>query len=109
MINNKVKSYIGFAKRSRKFKAGTNALKTVKKDLFLLIICKTASQNTLKEAEKLSERFNCPLIQTVNQTVEEIADKENCKLVGILQRELAKAIILNAGEDFKTISGGINE
>ena len=109
MQNNKIYTYVGFARRAGKFKAGLNAIKTVKKGVELLLICHTASPNAIKEAEKLSERFFCPLFKTVTFTVEEMMDKENCKLVAILDAELAKAIISNAGEDLEEISGGRNE
>lgn len=109
MQNNKIFTYVGFARRSGKFKAGVNAIKTVKKGVELLMLCKSASPNAIKEAEKLSERFFCPLYKTVTFTVEDMMDKENCKLVAILDAELAKAIISNAGEDLRDISGGRNE
>ena len=109
MQKNKVLTYIGFAKRAGKFKTGTNAIKTVKSEVYLLIICKTASENAQKEAVKLAERFGCPLYESVNFTVEEIADKENCKLMAILDFELSKAIIANMGNDFKEFSGGIRD
>ena len=109
MQNNKIYTYVGFARRAGKFKAGLNAIKTVKKGVELLLLCHSASPNAIKEAEKLSERFFCPLFKTVTFTVEEMMDKENCKLVAILDAELAKAIISNAGEDLEEISGGRNE
>ncbi|MBR2337525.1 MAG: hypothetical protein IKA61_06250 [Clostridia bacterium] len=109
MQRNKIYSYVGFARRAGKFKAGMNAIKTVKKGVELLILCKSASPNAVKEAKNLSERFFCPLYMTKAFTVEEMVDKENCKLVAILDCELAKAIISNAGEDLEEISGGRNE
>ena len=109
MQNNKIFTYVGFARRAGKFKAGLNAIKTVKKGVELLILCHTASSNAIKEAEKLSERFFCPMYKTITFTVEDMMDKENCKLVAILDYELAKAIISNAGEDLEEVSGGRNE
>ena len=108
MQNNKIFSYVGFAKRALKLKAGTNAIKTLKKDVYLLIACQTASPNAIKEAVKLSQRFGCPLFRTNGFTLENLISKENCKLIAILEPQLAKAIILNAGEDLKDFSGGIN-
>ena len=106
MINNKIFTYVGFSMRAGKLKTGVNAIKTVKKGIYLIIVCNTASANSVKEAEKLSSRFYCPLYQTVTFTVEELVDKENCKVIAILEQELAKAIIKNAGEDLKEFSGG---
>ena len=109
MQKNKIFSYVGFAKRARKFRSGTNAIKTIKNGVFLILVCHTASPNAIKEAEKLSERFFCPLYKTKTFTIEDMMDKENCKLVAILDYELAKAIISNAGEDLEEISGGRHE
>lgn len=109
MQNNKIFSYVGFAKRALKLKAGTNAIKTVNKGVYLMLVCETASQNAKNEAIKLAERFSCRLFETCGFTIENLINKENCKLVAILEPELAKAIILNAGEDLKDISGGKNE
>ena len=109
MQNNKIYTYVGFARRAGKFKAGLNAIKTVKKGVELLLLCHSASPNAIKEAEKLSERFFCPLYVAKTFTIEDMMDKENCKLVAILDAELAKAIISNAGEDLEEISGGRNE
>ena len=109
MQNNKIYTYVGFARRAGKFKAGLNAIKTVKKGVELLLLCHSASPNAIKEAEKLSERFFCPLYKTKTFMIEDMMDKENCKLVAILDYELAKAIISNAGEDLEEISGGRNE
>ena len=109
MQNNKIFTYVGFAKRAQKLKAGTNAIKTLKKDVYLMLVCETASPNAIKESEKLSERFGCPLYKTCGFTLENLINKENCKIVAILEPQLAKAIISNAGEDLKEVSGGKNE
>jgi len=109
LVKNKIFTYVGFAKRARKLKTGTNAIKTVKNGVYLIIVCKTASENAKKEAKKLAERFYCPLYETVNFTVEELADKENCKITAVLDLELAKAITNSAGEDLKEVSGGYKD
>lgn len=105
MLKNKIFTYVGFAKKARKLKTGTNAIKTVKNGIYLIVICNTASENTFNEATKLAERYRCPLYKTITFTVEELIDKENCKLLAILDLELAKAIMANAGEDLKEFFG----
>ena len=109
MQRNKIFTYVGFALRARKLRTGTNAIKTVKNGVYLLIVCKSASQNAKKEGVKLAEKFNCPIYESVSFTVVELTDKENCKLTAILDFELAKAIIANAGEDLKEFSGGYKD
>ena len=109
MKNNKIFTYVGFAIRARKIKTGTNAIKTVKNGVYLMLVCNTASENAKKEALKLAERFCCPLYESIGFTVEELTGKENCKLAAILDLELAKAIIANAGYDLKEFSGGYKD
>ena len=106
MQNNKIFTYVGFAKRAGKLKAGTNAIKTLRNGVYLIIVCKTASENASKEAVKLSQRFYCPLLITKTFTVEELIGKENCKMLAVSEPELAKAILSNVGEDLTEFSGG---
>ena len=61
MEKSKAFTFIGFAIRARKVKMGVNAVKTLKKAV-LLILCHTASENTLKEAVSLSNKLNAKLL-----------------------------------------------
>ena len=56
MENNKAYTFIGFAMRTMKYKVGMNACQTLKK-ANLVIVCKSASENTVKEAVKLAKNY----------------------------------------------------
>ena len=107
MQKSKVLTYIGFAKKSGNLRSGVNAINTIR-TANLLIVCATASQNTVKEAIKLSAKFSCPIMES-KISVEEITGKENCKLIAITEGNLAKAILDNKDENFTLISGGMKE
>lgn len=107
MQRSKVLTYIGFAKKSGNLRSGVNAINTLK-TANLLIVCATASQNTVKEAVKLSVKFSCPIVES-KVLIEEITGKENCKLIAITEGNLAKAILDNKDENFTLISGGMKE
>ena len=107
MQRSKVLTYIGFAKKSGNLRSGVNAINTLK-TANLLIVCATASQNTVKEAVKLSVKFSCPIVES-KVLIEEITGKENCKLIAITEGNLAKAILDNKDENFTLISGGCKE
>ena len=92
-------TYIGFAIRARKFKVGVNAVKTLKK-AELLILCRSAAANTVKEAKKLAVKLKAPLIKTVKKDLEEITYIGNGKLMAVLDKELTKAILSAMGEEF---------
>lgn len=104
MQRSKAETFLGFARRSGNLRAGVNAIAMLKK-VYLLIICRTASANTRKEAEKLAVKFACPLMET-GVPAEKISGKENCKLLAVTDGELAKAITENADDNFTIISGG---
>lgn len=100
MINKgKAVTFVGFSIRARKCKIGVNACKTLK-SAELIILCKTAGEDTKKEAYALKNKFNCELIITNGFTLEEITFKDNAKVMAITDCSLAKGITENLQEDF---------
>lgn len=95
----KAQTFIGFAMRTGKFRIGTNACQTLKK-AYLVIVCKSASDNTKKEVAKIAKNFNAKLIETQARTLEELTHRENAKVMAIADKGLAKAITDNIGNDF---------
>ena len=98
----KAKTFIGFAIRTGKFTIGLNAIETLKRSN-LIICCNTISENSLKKAKKLANKFNCPLIQTVSEKLEDITFKENAKAMAVYDVKLAKAILENLDQDFNRL------
>ena len=107
MQKSKVLTYLGFAAKSGNLRSGVNAIATLRR-ADLLIICKTASQNTVKDASKLATRLGCPLVQSAI-TTESISGKENCKLLAVTESNLARAVLDNLDDNFTLISGGCKE
>ena len=99
----KVDTFIGFVIRSGKYKIGTNACATLKK-AELMIVCNTASENTKKDALKLSKKLRCELYETIGKQLAESVFKEKAKVMAITDKALAKAIIENAENDLKGIN-----
>ena len=105
MPNGKIATYIGFARRARKVKVGVNAISTVKGRIPLMIVCATASENTLSDAKSLAKKHGAKLVMTKSITVEDFFDKENARLAAILDDSLAKAILENLTEEYQIIGG----
>ena len=53
MQRSKAESYIGFCIRAGKLTCGFNAVATLHKDVYLLLLCGTASENAVKQALSL--------------------------------------------------------
>ncbi len=95
----KVETFIGFAMRARAFKIGVNACNTLKK-ASLIIVCNTASENTVKDALKLSKRFRCKIIKSTGKPLSEYVHRENAKVMAITDFKLTEAVLANVNEEF---------
>mgnify|MGYP007047167036 CR=1 FL=1 len=98
----KVFTYIGFAKKSGNLRVGANSIETLRKRVYLVMLCRTASDNARATAEKFSRTFGCPLYDSGEYTLEELTLKEDCKTAA----KLAEAIIAVApAYGLKLLSG----
>ena len=98
----KAETFIGFAVRAGKFRSGANTLSTLKK-AYLILVCKTASENTVKLAEKYAEKYRCRALLSTERALSDISHKEGIKIAAITDFSLAKAVTENAVPDFKEI------
>lgn len=98
----RTQTFLGFAVRAGKFRTGFNSVASLKK-VYLLVVCRTASENSLGEAKKLAKKFNCPLIKTEKETLEEIIYKHNAKIMAVTDKSLALAAKADSEKDFITV------
>ena len=92
----KIENYLGFAIKAGKLLYGIDNVEASKKRKYLLIICKTASENLVKSAYRYAEKNNIPIIQA-ERVLEEMIYKSNCKLIAVQDSNLAKAMIETVG------------
>ena len=103
----KVETFIGFIIRAKKCKVGGNAINTLKK-AHLIIVCKSASQNTLLLALKFGKRFRCAVLKTENKLLEEYTCISNGKIMAVTDFALAKAVTENMEKDLTILNGEEN-
>lgn len=92
LTNSKLKSYLGFSIKSNKIIFGIDNLETTKKNVSLVICCKTLADNSFKKLCSLCNKRKWILVQTNNLTISELISRENCRILGILDTNLADAI-----------------
>ncbi len=90
MRENKIAAYLGFALRARKVVLGVGAAQTAH-GICLLVVDRTASENSRKEIEKIRKRENCPLVEV--DDLEGMTGKAYCKLAAVREENLARAIL----------------
>lgn len=105
MQQDKIHSYIGFAIRANKVRLGVNAIASLKGSIPLLLLCNTASDNTKKEAMALAAKYHSAVVLSKTERLEDLFNKENCKLGAILDKSLAEAILNNLNEKFVRLGG----
>ncbi len=102
---NKIETYVGFALRAGKVTLGVNAIQTVKKGVYCLLLDRGTAKNSRKEIEKTRTRFDCPLVEV--DDLGALVRKEGCKAAAIKDISLAGAIVREAGAQGLTIEGVI--
>ena len=103
MKNNKILGLIGLAARARKVSFGADSveLEAQKNKVYLIILAQDSSSRTKEKFQKISEKYNIPII--ITQTIEELSKaigKSNNAILGIEDINLASEIqkINNGGE-----------
>lgn len=100
----KVESYLGFCIKARKIALGSGTVDLLRRGVYLVMVCSTASENTRKLAIKFKNRFSCPLV-VCKKGLENVVHKSGCKIAAVKDEGLAKAICDNLDEDYELCDG----
>lgn len=104
-MNSKIKTYLGFCKKSGKLVIGFNEIEKRTKKIYLIIIEKATGENTFKKIVKKAQEKSCPLLICNASLTEYVC--EECKTVAIGNKSLADAITENIDGDFSLYQGGL--
>ena len=90
---NKISAYIGFAIKSGSVLYGIDNIINTSKKIQLIIMCNTNNQKVKFKLENYAEKNATKLIETKNITLNEITHKNNVKVIAILNKNIATAIL----------------
>lgn len=107
MAQSKAGTFIGFCIKAGKISLGSNAIGTLRKNVYLLIIDGSAAKNSYRYALKYKNRFNCPLL-VCKEGFEDVVHKPFCRLAAISDKNLAEAIINSGDNNYELYTGGSN-
>lgn len=86
----KIKGYLNIAKKAGYVIIGGEKLENYNKKLYLVIYDKSAQKNTLKIVEKIKDKD----IKTIElENLETLININNCKIIGIKNKNLSDIII----------------
>ena len=90
-ISQKLRTYIGFAKKSRSIIYGVDNFE--KKHVDLILISKSLGINARKKCEKIAEKNSIKIFQLESSEFHEMGfESEKIKAMAIINFQLAKAI-----------------
>lgn len=103
MKNNKILGLIGLAARARKISYGADSveLQVQKRKVYLIILAQDSSERTKEKFQKISEKYNIPIIIIGNiENLSKAIGKSNKAILGIEDINLSNEIqkIYDGGE-----------
>ena len=88
----KIKTYLGFAVKSGNIIFGSDKLFESKKRSFLVLICSTQNEKVTNKVVNFCKKDNIKFIKLKDIILAELLGRDNCKVVGISDFNLANAI-----------------
>ena len=103
--NDKIETYLGFCIKSGKAVFGLDRAETLKRPAALLLADQSFSDGSMKRAQRLAAKFRCPLMICEGVALGELLHRPACKLVAVLEKNLAAAILSAAerNDNFKLL------
>lgn len=108
MRNNKFEAYIGFSIKSGKIIFGFDKIVESKKGLALVIFDESTNVKIVNKLISFCEYKNITLVKS-KVLLKDLTKRDNVKAVGLLDKNLASAIIKNCNEEIVIFKEGENK
>lgn len=95
-MSGKIEAYLGFSIKSNKVVFGFDALCETTKRVSLVVVCPTVNPKVEQKLVTLCANKKWVMVKT-NNVLGELIHRDNCKVLAILDKSLANAI-LNSNE-----------
>lgn len=97
----KIKSYLGFAIKSRKILFGLDNIESYKKHIYLILIGNNLTEKNENKMIRKAKQLNCTLMK-VDENFGDLICRPTCKLCALTDINLSKGITaFNKGIIFK--------
>ena len=93
----KIKSYIGFSKKSRNIIYGTDDILKLMKKCYIVICSNSLSRNSLNKLEMGAQKESLKIYILENNEFNDIIENGNIKAVAITDKNLSDAIKIQLG------------
>lgn len=103
----KIESLLGFAVKAGKVLYGIDAIENLRSRVYLILYGYDLGENTLNKLISVAQYRKVPLIRT-GKPMNELVFREGVKIVGISDRQMAKAMKKYVNENFILIAPEVN-
>lgn len=107
MQKNKFEAYIGFGIKSGKVVFGSDKIIESRKNIPLVIFDETANVKVVNKLISLSDYKKFALIKS-KILLSELTKRDNVKVIGMIDKNLASAIMKNCDEEIVILKEGEN-
>ena len=101
-LQSKVKTYIGFAKKSGKIKIGTDNILAYKKNS-VIIFSRDISDNAKNKLVNYKSKTGSTLVEIGNNLIISLLDSESIKAISIIDKSLGDACV-NVLKDLEDVT-----
>ena len=91
-MNNKLETLLGFAVKSGKIVFGFDNLCETRKNVKIVVCSPTTNEKVKQKLILLCQHKSWKLIETIDK-LEDLIHRDNCKVVGLLDRSMSEAIL----------------
>ncbi len=97
MLNiSKISTFVGFSVRSGQILYGADTLIASRKHVKLILLCSSLTSSSEDKVRSFAQSKNIPVLKITELLLEDIVHKKNCKVIGLLNKNLAQAVLDSA-------------
>lgn len=106
-MTDKIESIIGFAVKAQKVIYGIDNIESFYKKRYLMIVCHTVSDRTMKRCINAASAVRIPIVKTLSNLLENIVHKTKCKVIALTDRQMSQAIMKYINENYEVITSEV--
>lgn len=103
----KIESLIGFAVRANKIIYGMDNIETLHRKRFLIMVCATLAERTLKRVQMSAKERKLPIVRVKHKLLEELVHKTQCKVIALTDNQMSQAVMKYVNENYEVLTSEV--
>lgn len=103
----KIETLIGFAIRANKIIYGIDNIEILRKKRYLIVVCNSLSERTLKRVMSAAQERKIPVIRVKHKLLEDVVHKTQCKVIAVKDNQMSTAIMKYINENYEVLTSEV--